>query len=81
MFGMDGWDIAIMVVAAYIAVTALVRLMYLRRDSLLDELARQVQAEQERRRLEKRREDRKKWRSELRSSQIRNLNEKNEDAA
>ncbi|HUT92398.1 MAG TPA: hypothetical protein VMY37_23080 [Thermoguttaceae bacterium] len=35
---MNRWDIVLLVVAGYVAVTALVRLMTRRRDQLLDEL-------------------------------------------
>ena len=35
---MDRWDVVLLVVAGYVAVTALVRLMIRRRDRLLDEL-------------------------------------------
>ena len=42
---MDTWDILILVVAAYIAVTALVRLMIRRRDQLVSRLRRQMDEE------------------------------------
>ncbi len=35
---MDGWDLALLVVAAYLAVMALVRLMLVRRRQLADKL-------------------------------------------
>ena len=35
---MDRWDVVLLVVAGYVAITALVRLMIRRRDQLLDEL-------------------------------------------
>lgn len=35
---MDGWDLALLVVAAYLAVMALVRLMLVRRQQLADKL-------------------------------------------
>lgn len=35
---MDGWDVAIWVVAAYVATLSLVRLMTARRKNLLDDL-------------------------------------------
>jgi hypothetical protein len=43
----DGWDVALLVAAVYIAVTALVRLMLRRRDQVLEELRRQVEHEQQ----------------------------------
>jgi hypothetical protein len=39
---MDGWDVALLVAAAYVAATALVRLMVRRRDQMLGDLRRQV---------------------------------------
>jgi hypothetical protein len=39
---MDGWDVVLLVVAGYVAVTALVRLMLRRRDQMLGELRQQV---------------------------------------
>jgi len=41
---MDGWDIALLVLAAYVAIVVLVRLMIRRRDQLVAEM--QVEAEQ-----------------------------------
>ena len=41
---MDGWDIALLAAAAYMAATALVRLMLRRRDQMLDELRKQTRA-------------------------------------
>jgi len=40
---MDGWDIALLVVAGYVAVTALVRLMLRRRDQVVEALRRQAE--------------------------------------
>jgi len=45
---MEGWDIVLLVAAAYVAVTALVRMMLRRRDQVLEDLQRQVRDEQER---------------------------------
>lgn len=45
---MDGWDIALLAAAAYIAVTALVRLMLRRRQQLWEQYRQQAEAEQER---------------------------------
>ena len=44
---LDGWDVALLVVAGYVAVTALARLMLRRRDQVLADLHRQVAAEQQ----------------------------------
>jgi hypothetical protein len=46
---MDGWDVALLAVAGYVAVSALVRLMLARRDRLLAEFRAQM-AEEKRRR-------------------------------
>ncbi len=56
----DGWDIAILLVAGYVAVMALVRLMIGRRNALMNELRREAVAEQKRQRAaaqQKRREE------------------------
>jgi len=39
---MNRWDVVLLVIAGYVAVTALVRLMIRRRDRLLDELRQSV---------------------------------------
>jgi uncharacterized membrane protein len=44
--GMDGWDIAIWLVAAYVAVLTLVRFMTARRDRVLDDLRQRAIAAQ-----------------------------------
>jgi len=43
---MDGWDIALLVLAGYLAVVALVRLMIRRRDQLLRQLELEVKQAQ-----------------------------------
>lgn len=43
---MDGWDIAIWAVAAYVAVLALVRYMTARRKKVLDDLRQRAAAAQ-----------------------------------
>ncbi len=48
---MDGWDVAVLVVAAYVSVMALVRLMISRRNIWVIELRQQAEAEQQRLRL------------------------------
>ena len=45
---MDGWDIALLAAAGYIAVATLVQLMLRRRQQLWEEYRRQAQAEQDR---------------------------------
>jgi len=45
---MNGWDVALLVVAGYVAAMALVRLMVRRRDQLLDEFRRQVNMQRKR---------------------------------
>lgn len=39
---MDGWDAGLLVLAAYVAVVSLVRLMIRRRDQMFDEFRRKV---------------------------------------
>lgn len=48
MWGMDAWDGALLAAAAYLGITALVRLMRSRRDQLIAELDRRVEAERQR---------------------------------
>jgi hypothetical protein len=45
MGNMDGWDIALLAAAAYVAVTALVRLMARRRNQLIEQLRQQAEDE------------------------------------
>ncbi len=52
---MDGWDLALLAVAGYVAVMTLVRLMRRRRDAVLQQFREQVEAEQKRKRDEARR--------------------------
>ncbi len=52
---MDGWDVALLVAAGYLAVTALVRLMIRRRDQLVEHFRRDVEREKRRRRAQQRR--------------------------
>ncbi len=47
-----GWDIVLFVVAGYVAVMSVTRLMIRRRDQLLVEFRRKMRAEQERRQTE-----------------------------
>jgi len=52
MESMTGWDIVLFVVAGYVAVMSVTRLMIRRRDQLLVELRRQMKAERERKQTE-----------------------------
>jgi hypothetical protein len=56
MAAMDMWDVVILVVAAYIAVLTLVRLMRRRRDAVVAQLQTEVASQLEQKRAEKRRE-------------------------
>jgi len=49
---MDGWDIVLLVVAGYIAVTALVRLMIGQRNRLVDRFRRELRAETKKKQAE-----------------------------
>ena len=46
---MEGWDIALLAAAAYLAVTSLVRLIVRRRNQLVREILRQAGQESQRR--------------------------------
>ena len=48
---MDAWTIGLFAVAAFVAITALVRLMIVRRDRLLAELSAQARDEQHKKQL------------------------------
>ena len=58
MANMDGWDLALLVVAGYVATTALVRLMIRRRDRMLAEFRRRMADEKKRKAAEERRQKR-----------------------
>ena len=58
MGSMDRWDVVLLAVVGYVAVMALVRLMAKRRDQVFDELQKQVEAEQHRKRAEEKEERR-----------------------
>lgn len=47
MATMDNWTIALLVIAAYLAVMALVRLMIRRRDQLLNRFREEMEAERQ----------------------------------
>jgi len=60
MGNMDGWDVALLVVAGYVALVTLVRLMIRRRNQMLDEFRselrkgkRRKQAEEEERKFQR----------------------------
>lgn len=48
MANMDSWTIVLLVIAGYVAVMALVRLMMRRRNQLFDRFQKEVEAENER---------------------------------
>jgi heme exporter protein D len=54
MGNMDGWDVALLAMAGYVALVTLVRLMIHRRDQLLREFRRKLQEEQHRKEAEQR---------------------------
>ena len=49
MAGLDRWEILLLCVAGYIAITSLVRLMVTRRDQLVADVQQQIDARRERR--------------------------------
>lgn len=50
---MDGWDVAILAGASYLAVTVLVRFMTAERNKLLSDFKKQIEAAQARQRAER----------------------------
>jgi hypothetical protein len=54
MGNMDGWDVALLVLAGYVALVTLVRLMIGRRDQMLDEFRRRLRIEKQRKEAEER---------------------------
>lgn len=54
MMDLDGWSIGIALVAGYVAVTSLVALMRLRRETLIAELLQQVAVERRKLKLRQR---------------------------
>ena len=54
MGNMDGWDVALLVVAGYVALVTLVRLMIRRRNQMLDEFRRELKKEKGRKEGEER---------------------------
>ncbi len=54
MGNMDGWDVALLVVAGYVALVTLVRLMIRRRNQMLDEFRRELKKEKRRKQAEER---------------------------
>jgi heme exporter protein D len=54
MGNLDGWDVALLVVAGYVALVALVRLMIRRRDQMLSEFRRKLKKEKQRKEAEER---------------------------
>ena len=62
---MDGWEIAGLVAAGYVAVTSLVRLMSRRRDALIEDLSQQAAAEAERKRVLERQKKRQGLRNKM----------------
>ena len=71
MAGMDAWDLALLGVAGYVAITVLIRMMQRQRDAILDDLTEQVQQEREYIRLRKQKERRDKIRQEAQIQQRR----------
>jgi hypothetical protein len=63
MSNLSGWDVAILVVAAYISVISLVRLMRARRDEVVANYQIQIAEEQQRQKVERLRQKRKQARA------------------
>ena len=54
MANMDGWDVALLVMAGYVAVISLVRLMVARRDQMMKAFRKEVAKERARKAEEER---------------------------
>ena len=57
MGNMEGWDIALLAAAGYMAVTALVRMMIRQRDRLVARLSKEAARQQEREKAKRRKEE------------------------
>jgi hypothetical protein len=64
---LNGWDVAILLLAGYLAIILLVRLMRQRRDELVRELQKEVTLEQLKQKAERRRQRK----QQIRERQIR----------
>ena len=62
---MNFWEFALFCAAAYVAIVTLVRVMRRKRDDLLDELAQEAEAEQQRLRAEEQMEKRRQMQEHL----------------
>ena len=62
---MNFWEFALFCTAAYVAIVTLVRVMRRKRDDLLDELAQEAEAEQQRLRTEERDEKRREMQEQI----------------
>ena len=69
MFEMSTLELLLLAVATYLAVITLVRLMRRRREGIIEELTKEVEAEQERLKREKKQEKRRKMREQLEEQQ------------
>lgn len=69
MSDLSGWDVAILAVAAYISIVALVRLMRKRRDEVVNQYQRQIADAKQQQRIEQLRRSH----QESRARQIRAL--------
>ncbi len=54
---MDGWEVALLVAAGYVAVVSLVRLMIRRRNQMMTEFHEEVRKEKKRRKAKQRQQD------------------------
>jgi len=62
---MDAWTIGLFAVAAFVAITALVRLMIVRRDRLLAELSAQASDEKHKKQLAEAKQKKKKEKKQV----------------
>ena len=69
MFELSTLELLLLAAATYLAIITLVRLMRSRREAIIEELTKEVEAEQERLKKEKKKESRRKRREQLEQQQ------------
>ena len=69
MFEMSTLELLLLAAATYLAVITLVRLMRSRRESIIEELSKEVELEKQRLKAEKKKEKRRKMREQLEQQQ------------
>jgi hypothetical protein len=73
LLGLEGWELAIIAGSGYVAVMALVRLMRRRHAAIVQDLARQIDVERQRRQARQRRAEQRELRDRLRNRRSRKV--------